>query len=472
MGDGPAKSAGVAGSWLNMFGKGFFFIAFCMALIAASMGAILHYSVGVSAVEAAFAGLALMFALLTVEAVSARARDRLETNQRVESLARASADIAREVGELSHRVAKLEAAPDQDLRSHTEPLAREIGDLADLMEDLAKSVADHEKLLNERPAAAATPAPIPAKSESAITEQAPIARPQTNANPLGNRDAGEIAALLREALMSSRVDIHLQPIVTLPQRKVRYYEALSRLRLPEGTLIDAAHFIDAARETGTVVNLDEHLVTTCVQIVRRLASKSREIGVFMNLAPETLADRPAMAQIFSVLEANKAIVPSLIFELSQADFRSPNALYRESLLQLHERGVRFAIDRIGDLHVDPQALADRGVRFLKIPGEVILARAPQTGAQVHPADLADMLGRYGIDLIAEKVETEAMVVDLLDYDLCFGQGLLFAPPRPVRADILRGDVTEFPGADPKPASDPVRRQNDLAKLASKTVRRA
>ena len=31
-----------------------------------------------------------------------------------------------------------------------------------------------------------------------------------------------------------------------------------------------------------------------------------------------------------------------------------------------------------------------------------------------------------------------MVVDLLDYDVRFGQGFLFSPPRPVRAEALQG----------------------------------
>lgn len=60
----------------------------------------------------------------------------------------------------------------------------------------------------------------------------------------------------------------------------------------------------------------------------------------------------------------------------------------------------------------------------------------------------------GIDLIAERVETETTVVDLLDYDVRFGQGFLFSPPRPVRAEALQGssaksarpDMDESPGA--------------------------
>ena len=54
------------------------------------------------------------------------------------------------------------------------------------------------------------------------------------------------------------------------------------------------------------------------------------------------------------------------------------------------------------------------------------------------ADLSDLLGRFGIDLIADKIEGEGSVVDLLDYDVRYGQGFLFSAPRPVRAEALQG----------------------------------
>jgi cyclic-di-GMP phosphodiesterase TipF (flagellum assembly factor) len=49
------------------------------------------------------------------------------------------------------------------------------------------------------------------------------------------------------------------------------------------------------------------------------------------------------------------------------------------------------------------------------------------------------------------------VVDLLDYDVRFGQGFLFAPPRPVRAEALQGiaDRSDVVARDagPGPAPD-------------------
>ena len=73
-----------------------------------------------------------------------------------------------------------------------------------------------------------------------------------------------------------------------------------------------------------------------------------------------------------------------------------------------------------------------------MPAKLLLNQAAGAQSDIHPADLSDLLGASGIDLIAERIESESTVVDLLDYDVRFGQGFLFSPPRPVRAEALQG----------------------------------
>ena len=55
-----------------------------------------------------------------------------------------------------------------------------------------------------------------------------------------------MVATIRSILEANRADLYLQPIVTLPQRKVRYYEAFTRLRSEDGTLLLPADFLKAA----------------------------------------------------------------------------------------------------------------------------------------------------------------------------------------------------------------------------------
>ena len=150
------------------------------------------------------------------------------------------------------------------------------------------------------------------------------------------------------------------------------------------------------------------------------------------------------------MDANRALGNALMFEFTQSAYRCFGPLEHESLAALAERGFRFSMDHVTDLRMEPKELADRSFRFLKVPAKLLLNPRPPRRATSIPADLADLLARSGIDLIAERIESESMVVDLLDYDVRFGQGFLFSPPRPVRAEALQGAA--------KPADAPAKRR--------------
>jgi cyclic-di-GMP phosphodiesterase, flagellum assembly factor TipF len=108
----------------------------------------------------------------------------------------------------------------------------------------------------------------------------------------------------------------------------------------------------------------------------------------------------------------------------------------------------------------------------------LLNTARPAPTDIHPADLSDLLGRFGIDLIAERIEGERAVVDLLDYDVRFGQGFLFAAPRPLRPETASAtgeapDKTQVPNAAARPAPDALKadpqRLSGNAALARRAV---
>lgn len=172
----------------------------------------------------------------------------------------------------------------------------------------------------------------------------------------------------------------------------------------------------------------------CVQVLRRLMIRSKDVGVFCNVASATLSNPAHFTQCLDFLEANRALAPSFVLEFKQATFRNLGPVESENLAALAQRGYRFSIDHVSDLRLEPRELADRGVRFIKVPAALLLDARQSATTDIHPSDLSDLLGRYGIDLIAERIEGERSVVDLLDFDVRFGQGFLFAPPRPLRPE--------------------------------------
>jgi cyclic-di-GMP phosphodiesterase TipF (flagellum assembly factor) len=321
-----------------------------------------------------------------------------------------------------------------------------------------------------KPPEAAPPQPAPA-------EPSP---PEPAATRIGGRfkdvQPAAVVAMIRDAVDANRVDLFLQPIVTLPQRKVRFYEAVARLRAGDGEQLMPGDFLSHAEAGGLMPKIDNLMVFRCVQVVRRLLSKNREIGLFCNVSPTTLADSGSFPQFMEFLEANKAIAPALVFEFTQSALRQMGRTETERLAALAQRGYRFSLDNVTDLRIEPRDLSERGFRYVKVQASLLLNRAAAP-TDIHPADFAGLLSRFGIDLIAAKIESESSAVDLLDYDVKFGQGFLFSPPRPVRPEVMQGvsernDVVAR-DAGPPPAPTPVagHRLSSLAQLARGVVAR-
>jgi cyclic-di-GMP phosphodiesterase TipF (flagellum assembly factor) len=155
------------------------------------------------------------------------------------------------------------------------------------------------------------------------------------------------------------------------------------------------------------------------------------------------------------MDANRALAGALTIEFTQAAYRAFGPIENEGLAALAERGFRFSMDHVADLRMEPKELADHCFRFLKVPAALLLDKTTSARSDIHPQDLADLLARSGVDVIADHIEAESTVVDLLDYDVRFAQGFLFSAPRPVRAEALQlvageggdaGDATEAPAA--------------------------
>jgi cyclic-di-GMP phosphodiesterase TipF (flagellum assembly factor) len=449
------------------------FIAICMVLVAASLGLILYSVAGISGLESAIVALTALTFLILYNAVSMRLRDRTDVGGQIADLSRGTADLARQVAEFGRRLTAVEGklnSLNHAGADRIQAVVGEINELGGLVKQLAVSVAGHDDMLAAGAAAAAAVADkqdIPPPKDAAPAIEPPklavapppivVVHPEPAVVPRGEM---QTFAAVKTAIEENRLDIYLQPMVTLPQRKVRFYEAVTRIRDENDRVLVADDFLPFVEATGLIGRVDHAVMLRCVQVLRRLMVRNKEVGVFCNMAAATLRDPATFAPCLDFLEANRALAPSFVIEFKQAMFRNLGAAESEHLAALAQRGYRFSIDHVTDLRIEPRELADRGVRFIKVPASLLLDPKQSSTSDIHPSDLSDLLGRFGIDLIAERIEGERAVVDLLDFDVRFGQGFLFAPPRPLRPEgapaadgTPAGNGQEFNGAVKAPAVD-------------------
>lgn len=256
-----------------------------------------------------------------------------------------------------------------------------------------------------------------------------------------DRQAASLLETIRDALAENRVDLYLQPVVSLPQRRVMFYEGFSRLRDDTGRVLMPAEYLRVAEPEGLMPAIDNLLLFRCVQIVRKLAKSDRKVGIFCNLSPASLADESFFPQFLDFLGQNRDLSGALIFELGLDAFRERGAVQARNMAKLADLGFRFSIDKIADLDLDFADLSRSDVKFLKVAADVLLHElfendGARGGRDIHPADFAALTRRYGVEVIAEKVEHERQAIDVLDLDIALGQGHLFGEPRAIRGEVM------------------------------------
>lgn len=257
--------------------------------------------------------------------------------------------------------------------------------------------------------------------------------------------------LIRRSLEDNRVDLYLQPVVSLPQRKVRFYEALTRLRSEDGAVIMPDQFIRVAAPAGLMSVVDNLLLFRCVQVVRRLTQKSRDIAVFCNISGHTLNDAEFFPQFLDFMHHHKDLASQIVFEFAEEAVLNASPPTEANLRYLAGLGFRLSMDQVTKLDLDFARLKRLGFQFFKVRADTLISGMEAAKANVAAEDFKDLLSRNGINLIVERIEDEKAVVQLLEINVDLGQGYLFGEPKPIREFTEIHDPRARDGAQRKVA---------------------
>lgn len=405
-------------------------IVIAMGMIALCLGAIGYLIFGFAIESAAILSLAGFAILIVLQFTTWRRQDRRATARNFDDLSRLGERLARDIAVLTNRISVIETAGAVTASQDVAALRHDLHAAQNQLGELAEAFSQQREVL----AGLTAPAGEPMMPLEPMMPEAPPA--SMRRGRFAAMSQQEFLAMVVDAIEGGRIELLLQPVVTLPQRKIRWYEVVYHLKNAHGEAILPDDFLPAIAEAGLSGRLDSRVLFRVVHLLRRLQARNRDAGVIVNFAPATFSDGDRFREIVDFLSANAALASAIIIEMPQSAYDQFGALEFESLAAIGRHGFKFSLDHVRNLRVNTRDLADRGFRLLKVPADLLLGRSDALPSDIHPADLAGLLSRYGIDLIADKIETEAAVLDLLDQDLRFGQGHLFSPPRPVRADVL------------------------------------
>ena len=352
------------------------------------------------------------------EAISAAAGDDEEAAREAETVVVAAEEIEEEAAPEAETVAVQE-------EEETAPEAETVTVMVEEVEELVLSEETSAGFVGEsvREASAAIEPPS--------GQELPVAA--------GIAEIGdsEMLEIISQAIEAGRIDLYLQPTVTLPERRPRYLEAFTRIRTAADSLIRPRSYLPAAESSGMMPLIDNVLLVKSVQTLQRLGPQSRIRGIFCNISVSTLLDPEFFPELVEFMEENSGLSESLVFELGQAALVGLGQTELGALDTLAALGYGFSLDHVAGFDLDFVGLRDRSFHFVKFDARTFLSGAGGQGGAFSAADMMRALNDFDIKLIVDKVVDEDTVAELLDRGVTLAQGPLFGNPKPLGPAFLR-----------------------------------
>ncbi|WP_432831970.1 putative bifunctional diguanylate cyclase/phosphodiesterase [Dactylosporangium sp. CA-092794] len=239
-----------------------------------------------------------------------------------------------------------------------------------------------------------------------------------------------LAADLRTALAGGELEVYFQPKVALRDRRLVGAECLARWEHPVHGQVAPPDFVAVAEHTGQLARLNGVVLREGIRRARQWADAGRPLAVAVNLSARTLGDADLPLQIAELLDEHGVPADRLILEIAEDEGLLAGGRALPTLDRLRDLGVRLSVDDFG---AGRSSFAD----LSRLPvQEVKIDRSFVQGMATSPSDLAivrsivGMARNFGLDVVAEGVESELTLGLLEDMHCDMGQGFLFSRPLP------------------------------------------
>jgi diguanylate cyclase (GGDEF)-like protein len=246
---------------------------------------------------------------------------------------------------------------------------------------------------------------------------------------------------LRSALENEQLELHYQPIFSVPEQRLLGMEALVRWQHPQRGLIAPGEFIPLAEQTGLISQLGAWVLADAAQTTADL-TKDRPLTVSVNISATQLASREQqrglLDTVAKILSDSGLPADALALEITESALMDTGEL--PVLAELKQLGVQTMLDDFGTGHSSLGRLSEVPLDVVKIDRSFIAGLGENRNREPIVAAIIAMADALDLRVIAEGIETDTQWRALVELGCTAAQGYMLARPMPARdlASMTRG----------------------------------
>jgi diguanylate cyclase (GGDEF)-like protein len=237
---------------------------------------------------------------------------------------------------------------------------------------------------------------------------------------------------LRDAVKLDQLVVYYQPKVRMSDGIIEGSEALVRWNHPASGLLTPGHFIEAAEESGLIVEIGDWVMRNACRQAAEWTSNGLRLPVAVNVSAMQF-ERPGFADnVMEILE-HTGLPPELLeIELTESiAMRDPQRVI-EQVQPLRDRGVKFAIDDFGTGHSSLSYLTRMPFDVFKIDQSFVRSMSQDPHSRAVVETILALAKALKLKTVAEGVETTEQLAALREDGATLAQGYLFSKPVPAK----------------------------------------
>ena len=260
-----------------------------------------------------------------------------------------------------------------------------------------------------------------------------------------------LIAELRQAIDAGQLVLHYQPKAAIGDGKVEAVEALVRWEHPVRGLVYPDSFIPVAEQTDLIDKLTDWVLMTALEDVKTMGRRGG-LAVAVNVSARSLSKPDFAGRVQAALEEAGVPATRLIIEITETALISDPERAGAALAELDAAGVRVSIDDFGQGQTSLGYLSNLPVHELKIDKSFVFDMLTNPAHAAIVRSIVDLGHNLQLRVVAEGVETDAVLGGLRKAGCDVAQGYLLARPMPLaKLGEWLADPAHRGGRSTKPA---------------------
>ncbi len=229
--------------------------------------------------------------------------------------------------------------------------------------------------------------------------------------------------MLKEGIANDRFYPQFQPIVDLATNAVTKYEALIRLKKPDGNIAYPASFIEEAKESKLLNKLTKIMLVKSFEVF-----KHTDFNFSINLSFSEIKDEKNQDEIIKIIDDYGRHAKKLTLEILEDESIDEYKLLDRFLQKVTAMGVDIAIDDFGSGYSNFQHIISMNTHFLKIDGSLIKIIDYDIQARVLVKSIVDFAKSMRIKTVAEFVHNQDVLDMVKRLGVDYAQGFYLGKP--------------------------------------------